>query len=277
MRPPVAMGDLADDLALETASLLALLDGLADDEWERPTPAPGWTVADQVSHLAYFDDMAVLAARERSAFERRRDEAPPGADRITERVAQQFRGTEPAVLHAWIRRARVELDAVYRALDPSARVPWFGPDMSAAAALTARIMETWAHGTDVAVAVGRPWPVTAALRQVAHLCVRALPNSFRAHGKPDPGVPVRVELAGPDGDLWCWGPDDAVDRVTGPALDLCLVATQRAHRDDTVLVAEGPVAREWLTVAQAFAGPPGPGRAPGTRPGSSAGSSVPPT
>ena len=191
---PVDIGVLADDLARETASLVTLLDALTEADWARASPAPGWSVSDQVTHLAYFDDMAVLAAVDRAEFERRRDEGPPDADRITERVAKQFRGMEPTALHEWFLRARAELDAVYRALDPSARLPWYGPDMSAAAALTARIMETWAHGTDIADAVGRPWPVTAALRQVAHLCVRALPNSFRAQGRPDPGVEVRVEL-----------------------------------------------------------------------------------
>lgn len=262
---PVDLRALADDLALETASLLHLLDGLADADWERTTPAPGWTVGDQIAHLAYFDDMAVLGATDRAAFEHRRDHAPvvdAQGDRITERVAKQYRGTPPAALDAWFRRSRAELDAVFRALDPSTRVPWYGPDMSAAAMLTARIMETWAHGHDVADAVGAQWPVTAALRQVAHLCVRAVPNSFRAHGRPAPDVPIRVELTGPAGDVWAWGPDDAIDRVQGPALDLCLVATRRRHPSDTALVAEGPVATEWLTIAQAYAGPPGAGRPP---------------
>lgn len=261
----VDLPTLADDLALETASLLTLLDGLTEVDWARPTPAPGWTVADQVVHLAFFDEMAVLGARDRAAFERRRDESPTvdeHGDRIVERTAKQYRGMPAADVDAWFRRARAELDAVYRAADPSLRVPWYGPDMSAAAMLTARIMETWAHGHDVADALDRPWPVTAALRQVAHLCVRALPNSFRARGRPVPEVPVRVELVGPEGDRWEWGPDDAVDRVRGPAVDLCLVATQRRHPADTALVARGPVATEWLTIAQAFAGPPGAGRAP---------------
>lgn len=262
---PADLPALADDLAQETASLLGLLDGLAEADWGRPTPAPGWSIADQVVHLAYFDEMATLGARDRVAFERLRDDTPvvdEHGDRITEQVAKRHRGMAPVEIDAWFRRARADLDAVYRAADPALRVPWFGPDMSAAAMLTARIMETWAHGHDVADALGGEWPSTAALRQVAHLCVRALPNSFRAHGRPVPEAPVRVEAIGPDGDRWTWGPDDAADRVTGPAVDLCLVATQRRHPDDTALVAVGPVATEWLTIAQAFAGPPGPGRAP---------------
>ena len=74
---------------------------------------------------------------------------------------------------------------------------------------------------------------------------------------------MRVELVGPFGDEWTWGPEDAADRVTGPALDFCLLVTQRRHRDDVAVVAEGAAADEWLDIAQSFAGPPGEGRTPG--------------
>jgi uncharacterized protein (TIGR03084 family) len=73
-------------------------------------------------------------------------------------------------------------------------------------------------------------------------------------------TPIRVELTGPDDSLWTWGPPDAADRVTGPALDFCLLVTQRRHRDDLALVIEGPAATEWMAIAQAFAGEAGPGR-----------------
>ena len=134
------MGTLADDLAAETAVLRTLLADLDDAGWEIATPAAGWAIRDQVSHLAHFDDAAVLSATEPEAF---------------------------------------------------------------ASGLTA-----------------------------------------------------------PDGELWTWDPEDALNRVTGPALDFCLLVTQRRHRADTTVVADGEVAHQWLGFAQAFAGPPGPGRAP---------------
>ena len=59
------------------------------------------------------------------------------------------------------------------------------------------------------------------------------------------------------------GPEDAAQRVTGTALEFCLRATQRRHRDDLGLVAAGAQANEWLDIVQAFAGPPGAGREPG--------------
>jgi hypothetical protein len=49
-------------------------------------------------------------------------------------------------------------------------------------------------------------------------------------------------------------------------MDFCLVVTQRRHPDDTDLAIEGPLAEEWMAIAQAFAGPPGKGRAPGQFP-----------
>jgi uncharacterized protein (TIGR03084 family) len=127
-------------------------------------------------------------------------------------------------------------------------------------------METWAHGQDVADTLDVRRVPTGRLRHVAFLGVRALPNSYRARGLAVPAEPVRVELDGPEGDTWVYGPDGAADVVRGPALDFCLVVTRRRHPADTDLETAGPVAAEWLSIAQAFAGPPGQGRRPGEFP-----------
>ncbi len=132
--------------------------------------------------------------------------------------------------------------------------------MGVASSITARLMETWAHGQDIADAVGVHRIPTDRLRHVAHIGIRALPYSFAVNDQPVPTEPIRVELAGPHGDLWHWGPDDATDRVSGTALDFCLVVTQRRHRDDTGLTVSGSTANAWIAIAQAFAGAAGPGR-----------------
>jgi uncharacterized protein (TIGR03084 family) len=256
------MDELARDLESETRVLQAILDDLTDEQWTWPTPAPGWSITDQVSHLARADEVAVLSATDRAGFDALTARENESSESRTERWAREYRDRSPAELKDWFALARAELGATFRVHDPSRRVPWYGPDMSAAAALTARIMETWAHGRDIADTLGAAWAPTPGLRQVAHLCVRALPNSFRARGRPEPQEPVYVALTAPDGEVWEWGPPDATNRVTGDAVELCLVATQRRHADDTHLTAEGPVAVEWLTIAQAFAGPPGVGRTP---------------
>jgi uncharacterized protein (TIGR03084 family) len=135
--------------------------------------------------------------------------------------------------------------------------------MSIASSITARIMETWAHGQDVADALGVERAPTDRLRHVAFIGARALANSYQARGLPVPDTPVRVELRAPGGAVWAFGPEGAADTVRGPALDFCLAVTQRRHLDDLDLELRGPVANEWLSIAQAFAGPPGPGRRPG--------------
>jgi uncharacterized protein (TIGR03084 family) len=258
----LSMGTLADDLAAETAVLRALLADLADDGWEIPTPAAGWAVRDQVSHLAHFDDVAVRAATEPEAFTAELAGAVAEGSADPDQIAARHRALPPAALLGWFDSSRERLLTVFRGLEPGLRLPWFGPPMSAASSLTARIMETWAHGQDVADALGVTREPTARLRHVAHIGVRAMPFSYTVRGREAPTAPVRVELTAPDGGLWTWGPQDAADRVTGPALDFCLLATQRRHRADTELTATGPVAAEWLEIAQAFAGPPGPGREP---------------
>jgi uncharacterized protein (TIGR03084 family) len=163
---------------------------------------------------------------------------------------------------AWFDRARGELTAAYREADPSVRLPWYGPPMSLASSVTARLMETWAHGQDVLDTAGVARVPTARMRHVADLGIRALRYTYTVNGLPVPAEPIRVELAGPDGARWDWGPAEAANLVRGTALDFCLLVTQRRHRDDTALEATGAVARQWMSIAQAFAGPAGPGRAP---------------
>jgi len=159
----------------------------------------------------------------------------------------------------WFDEARRRLLTTFAALDPGLRVPWYGPPMSAASSVTARLMETWAHGQDVADALGVTREPTDRLRHVAHIGVRAMPFSYALHGRPAPTAPVRVELTAPGGESWTWGPQGVPDLVRGPALDFCLLVTQRRHRADLALRTTGPVATEWLSIAQAFAGEPGKG------------------
>jgi uncharacterized protein (TIGR03084 family) len=257
------MDALADDLAAESAVLRELLAPLPEEGWRSPTPAVGWSVADQVSHLAYFDDVAVQSATDPDGFQATLVQLLATGTVDPDAIAVEFRDLSGAELLRWFDRSRAALLSAFRPLDPGLRVPWFGPAMSAASSLTARIMETWAHGQDVADTVGVTREPTDRLRHVAHIGVGARAYSYLVNGKEAPTTPIRVTLDGPSGDTWTWGPEDAVDTVTGPALDFCLAVTQRRHLDDISLVVEGPVATEWMSFAQAFAGPAGTGRKPG--------------
>ena len=249
--------ELCDDLEAERVDLLAIVRGLVD-EWDRATPAPGWSIRDQLTHLAWFDDAARQSIVDPETFVEGRQAALSDVDGFVEGIRSSHAHLGGADLVGWLQTAGEALRSAAIAADPSARVPWYGPSMTLASSLTARIMETWAHGQDVADALGVRRPSNPRLHHVAFLGWRAFANSYAAHGRAVPDVAVRVEL-----DACQFGPADATNVVRGPALDFCLLVTQRRHVADTALITEGPVAAEWLTIAQAFAGPPGAGRQPG--------------
>jgi uncharacterized protein (TIGR03084 family) len=259
---PADLSALTADLVAETAWLDEILGALPAARWQLPTPAPGWTIADQVSHLAYFDEATLLSIRDPDLF--RRDAAAlagRGSD-FPDQIAAEYRHLRAAQLLHWFRAARQALLDGYASIDPAIRLPWYGLDMGLASSITARLMETWAHGQDIADTLGLERQPTSRLRHIAHLGIRSLPYSYAVNGLPRPDVPIRVELAAPAGGQWTWGPPDAADRVSGTALDFCLVVTQRRHRTDTGLMITGPTAGQWIAIAQAFAGAAGRGRPP---------------
>ncbi|MEU4336470.1 TIGR03084 family metal-binding protein [Micromonospora lupini] len=261
----VDLSDLLADLADESAGLDALVAPLPAEDWTRPTPAAGWSIGHQIAHLAWTDHVALLAATDAEAFYATVTATPDPA-RMVDAGAEAFLAPPVDLLARW-RAGRAALNDALVAVPAGEKLPWYGTRMSATSMATARIMETWAHGEDVAEALGVVRPATERLRHVAHLGVRTLGHGFAAHGRPAPAAPVRVELTETGGETWTWGPADAADRLTGPLLDFCLLVTRRRHRADLALLATGPVADEWLDVAQAFAGPPGTGREPAGRGG----------
>ncbi|MFF4168745.1 TIGR03084 family metal-binding protein [Streptomyces sp. NPDC001744] len=256
-----------DDLRDESEELDRLVAELSQEQWGVPTPAPGWTIAHQIAHLAWTDRAALLAATDAEAFAAETEKAIAAPERFVDEGAEEGAKLPPADLLARWREGRERLQEALRAVPPGARFPWYGPPMSAPAMATARLMETWAHGQDVADALGVVRPPTARLRHVAWIGHRARDYAYLVRGERPPAEPFRVELVAPDGESWTYGPEDAAQKVTGTALDFCLLVTQRVHRDDTALTAHGPDAAHWLTIAQAFAGPAGTGREAGATSG----------
>jgi uncharacterized protein (TIGR03084 family) len=258
--------DLVRDLGAESASLDDLVAPLPAEKWATPTPAEGWTIAHQIAHLAWTDRLALLSATDEDAFALEAERAAKDLTGYVASGAEELASEEPAKLLTRWRDGYIELVGAIAHLPGGAHLPWFGPGMSAASLVTARIMETWAHGEDIADALGVVRPPTQRLRHVAHIAVAARGYAFGMNGLKPPDAPIRVELTAPDGSTWAWGPEDAAELVTGPALDFCLLATQRRHRDDLAVRTSGENADKWLEIAQAFAGPSGPGRLPGQSP-----------
>jgi uncharacterized protein (TIGR03084 family) len=263
MADPKSVRTVLDDLRAESDALDALVAGLDPARWADPTPAEGWTIAHQIAHLAWTDRQALLAVTDPEAFADELGDAATHLNTYVDEGARAGAGLPPGkLLESW-RAGRAELGEVLAGQPPGVRFPWFGPPMSTASMATGRLMETWAHGEDVADALGVRRAPTARLWHVARIGVRARDFAFAANGLPAPTEEFRVELTAPDGSLWAFGPPGARQRVHGPALDFCLLAVRRRHRADVAVQAEGPDADAWLSIAQAFAGPPGKSRPPG--------------
>jgi uncharacterized protein (TIGR03084 family) len=260
--------DIALDLLEEYRELAALCDTLTAEQWSAPSAFYGWTPWDEIAHLCYFDEAALQSVREPERF-------PSDAARLNARIAggeefssiqrATFGHLDGAALLALWRTRHEALARDLAALDPKARLRWYGPPMSARSFASARLMETWAHGQDVWDVAHRRRPATARLKHIAHLGVTTFGWTFANRGLRVPDVVPHVVLRAPDGSIWQWGDAGSAHRVNGSAEDFCLLVTQRRHVDDTALqYSDGPV-RDWLQIAQCFAGPPADGPKPGVR------------
>ncbi|WP_185973245.1 TIGR03084 family metal-binding protein [Aeromicrobium piscarium] len=251
------LDSILDDLAAESLQLDGWVAGLPLAGWQTVTTPEGWTVAHQIAHLHWTDEASVEAITDRAAFEELMRQAGENPTGFVDEAADELALEPPdQLLRAW-RQGRGALAEALTSVPEGEKVPWFGPPMSPASMATARFMETWAHGHDVAEAVGIEVPRNDRVRHVCHLAVRTRGFAYLMRGLEAPDVPVRVELTAPGGERWEWGPEDAAERVTGDAWDFALLATRRRHRDDVDVQAVGDHANHWLDIAQTFAGLPG--------------------
>lgn len=248
------MDQICDDLQAEHAALDAIVADISEEQWTADTPAEGWDLKDTIMHLIQADMAASMAVRDPDEFAAAKKQMMSGGGTLDFFASAEGK-TGAEVLDLWRQERSAMLDA-FRARGPKDRIPWFGPDMSTLSFATARLMETWSHGQDVADTVGAPWPATDRLRHVCHIGVTTRGWSYIVRGKEVPSGDVRVELTSPAGETWTWGPEDAADRVTGSAEEFALVVTQRRKPSDTSLVTAGDLAAEWISIAQAFAGEP---------------------
>ncbi len=249
------LDEVRADLVAEQRSLDELVSPLSNERWLLATPSEGWNIADQIGHLTYFDVAAALAIDDPEAFQAHVHALIEGAvsSGLDDYTLARFRALPaPEQLASW-RRARAELERAASTLDNGDRVPWYGPSMSATSFLTARLMEAWAHGTDVADALGIRRIATDRLRHIAQLGFITRTWSYTVRGETPPPGEVRVVLTSPSGTTWIRGDETSEDTITGSMEDFCLVVSQRRHLDDTSLVT-GELGRHWMLRAQAFAG-----------------------
>jgi uncharacterized protein (TIGR03084 family) len=259
------MKQICEDLRTEHNELDAVVANLSEEQWMLMTPSPTWNIKNQIRHLAYFDDRAALAASDPAAFGKHIEEVMSDISKFVKMLDEVGRDMPIKELMGWWRRERNKMLEAYEGMNPKDRLPWYGPPMSALSHATARLMETWAHGQDVFDALRLKRANSDRLRHIAHLGVTTFGWSYRNRGLQVPQTPVRVELIAPSGALWTWGPENASDKISGPAEGFCLVVAQRRHVDDTDLKVVGETARDWMLKAQCFAGPATAGPPPGER------------
>ena len=247
----------------DSAAFDRLLHGLTDAQWALATPAPGWDVRAQVAHLAFVYDLAALSCTDPERFGAAMARVPAGGfGAAVEQGMQRFSAGHPAdVLDRWVDARDRVANALAAATGPT--VPWLVNPLPPAVLTAAGMLELFAHGQDVADAVGHDVDRTDTVAHIVGFVARTTAFGFESHGLGAPAHPFRFRVTLPSGRLFETGPADAGDVVEGPAVDVCLLASRRRHHLDLDVQVRGADAERWLTVAQAYRGPAGEGRRPG--------------
>lgn len=259
----MSLNDVLKALAADIDEVENLVRNIDEADWAKPTPAPGWSIADQIAHLTFIFRLAKTAAADPDTFKGIAAKASQNFDGAVNAALQQFNGFPPKELLA---RFRSEGDASVEALaavPENSVVPWLVNPLPPHVLACAGIMELFGHGQDIADALGVRREPTERLRPLVQFAVLTRDFGYLAHQLTPPAEPFRFELTSPVGDVWTFGPEDATQKITGPVHDFCLLVTRRRHRDDLALVATGEEADRWLDIAQAYRGPAGEGRTPG--------------
>lgn len=251
------------DLITEGESVDKIVAHLEPADWARPTPAPGWTIAHQIAHMASVCKLAEAAAASPEVFKKQAAGAAGDFDAAVDALLRPYLAHAPADLLARWRADRAAASQALSALPPDRMVPWLARPLPAAVLASAGIMELFAHGQDIADTVGTRREHTDRIWHLTAFAVRVWDFGYLARGLTPPSDEFRFELTSPSGQQWDFGPEGATQRIAGPAVDFCLLATRRRHRDDLALVATGAEADHWMDIAQAYRGSPGQGRTPG--------------
>ncbi|MCY3970432.1 MAG: TIGR03084 family metal-binding protein [Acidobacteria bacterium] len=255
------------DFRAECDCLAEILEPLADSDFEQPTLFKEWTLHDVVAHLHIFNYAADASIHDHAAFEefKRFMAARRGRLTLREQTDEWFEGkrNRPVydVWRAYYPAMCDRLDGV----DPRMRVEWFGPPMSARSSITARQMETWAHGQEVFDVLGLDRRDTDRIRNIVFLGLNTFGWTYAVRGLDRPDTVPHLRLTAPSGAIWTWNEDEDANRISGEAVEFAQVVTQVRNIADTSLRVIGPIATEWMSMAQCFAGPPETPPAPGTR------------
>lgn len=263
----------AHDFKEESDALHAVLEPLDEAAFTVPTAFNAWTINDVVQHLHHFNIMADLSLSDEATFLTEYAKVKALREQVGFVAAsnQMLGGLSGHELLTTWRDYVAVMTPRFAEADPRKRVKWAGPDMSVRSSITARLMETWAHGQEIYDLLGLDRVNGDGIRNIAHLGVNTFGWTFVNRSEPVPDVVPYVTLTAPSGDTWTWGEPSESERIEGQADAFCQVVCQTRNIADTTLQVTGGVASRWMSVAQCFAGPPKDPPPPGTRAKSRAG------
>jgi len=259
--------DQARDFCRECDALEQLLDPLGDGGFDRATGFKGWTINQILRHLHVWNYAADLSLTDGDAFKRWIKEAGGpisngGMPAFEEAWLDGLSGT--ALLAKW-REFYPILTERFSDVDPSMRVAWAGPSMSARSSITARLMESWAHAQAIYDELGVVRKNADHIRNIVVLGLNTYGWTFVNRKLPVPEPRPRLILTAPSGEVWIHGEEAGEEKIEGLAEQFCQVVTQTRNIADTELVVSGPNAHQWMGFAQCFAGPPNDPPKPGER------------
>ncbi len=262
------MLEQAEDFRAESDALYQLVSDLPDSAFDEPTAFKDWTINRVLGHLHMWNWAADLSLTDAAGFQTfmqgvisRRDAGGNVGD--IEREWRDGIGGQ-ALATAWRDYYQGMADRFADA-DPSARVPWAGPSMSVRSSISARLMETWAHGQEVYDMLGVVRRNEDRIKSIAVLGVNTHGWTYKVRGQEAPSPAPHLRLTAPSGAVWTWNDPSETELIEGPAEDFCQVVTQVRNIADTRLKVTGPNATDWMSIAQCFAGAPEQPPAPGSR------------
>jgi len=255
------------DFKEESEALYALLENISDEAMGCATGFKGWTVNHIIGHLHMWNWAADLSLHDRDAFTDFYAKAGPAVQandlrRFEEEWLNDLTGR--SLLETW-RQFFVETAGRFAAADPKFRVKWGGPEMSVRSSISARLMETWAHGQALYDMMGVRRKDHNRIKNIAILGVNTFGWSFINRKREVPELIPYIRLTAPSGAIWEWNDPGSSNCVEGQATEFCQVVTQTRNIADTTLYVSGDVARQWMAIAQCFAGPPENPPSPGVR------------
>ena len=249
----------AIDFLEESRQLYKLLISRQKSDYYKKTQFKNWTIDQVLGHLHIFNHAANISLKTPDEFERffsPISKAMSSGMKLVDTQVDWLGGLSGRhLLDAWWTGV-VETSENYFVADPRARLKWVGPKMSARSSITARQMETWAHGQEIFDILGQKRVEHDRVKNIVHLGVATFGWTFENRQMTIPHQSPYVRLRSPSGLIWEWNDYSKTSVIEGSAVDFASVVTQTRNIRDTSLKITGEVSKRWMNMAQCFAGPP---------------------